>query len=130
MKKKTNRKYKSQMNELKDNRDKYFPLIELLLYVEKKTDPNELPIEMSDISQIALVMELIDIGYLNKDSFVIEKQRRDITGLFFNGGYPLTEAGIKVYNQHLQERKKKFIHGAMLIGLALLTMIGFYLVVR
>ncbi len=130
MKKKSDVKYKSKINELKANREKYFPLIEMLLYVEKRTEKKDLPIEMTDISQMALVMELIDIGYLNKDSFNITKYKRDVTGLFYQGGYPLTEAGVKVYRQHLEERKKKFIRGIMLIVLMLAVLFIFYMIVR
>ncbi len=130
MRKKSDVKYKSKIKELKENREKYFPLIEMLLYVEKKTEKKDLPIEMTDISQMALAMELIDIGYLNKDSFIITKHKRDVTGLFYNGGYPLTEAGIKVYRQHLEERKKKFVRGVMLIAIMLASMFIFYLIVR
>ncbi|HNX24740.1 MAG TPA: hypothetical protein PKG60_11890 [Spirochaetota bacterium] len=130
MQKKTDVKYKSKMNELKENRAKYFPLIEMLLYVERKTSRKDLPIEMTDLSQIAIVMELIDLGYINKDAFIIKKQRRDITGVFYKGGYPLTNTGIKVYRQHLHERRGKFIRGLMLIALAALGMFVFYMIVR
>lgn len=122
--------YKSMMNEMKENREKYFPLIETLLYVEKKTERKDLPIEMTDVSQIALVMELIDLGYLNRDAFIIKKSRKDITGLFYKGGYPLTNAGVKVYRQHLHDRRGKFIRGLMLIGLVVLGMFVFYMITR
>ena len=130
MKKKTNMSYKSKIKEIKSNREKYFPLIEMLLYVEKKTDKSELPIEMTDISQIALVMELIDIGYIDKESFIIKRNRRDITGLFYKGGYPLTAEGVKVYRQYLDERKKKYIRGVILIFLMLMAMFIFYMTAR
>ena len=122
--------YKSKIKDLKQNREKYFPLIETLLYVERKTEKENLPIEMTDISQIAIVMELIDLGYLDKDAFIINKNRRDITGLFYKGGYPLTDAGVKVYRQHLHERRGKFIRGIMLIALMLLGMCVFYMIFK
>jgi len=130
MQKKKNINYKSKINEMKQNREKYFPLIEMLLYVERKTGKDDLPIEMTDISQIAVVMELIDLGYIDKEAFIIKKHRRDITGLFYNGGYPLTDAGIKVYRQHLHDRRGKFIRGLMLIALVFLAMILFYMMVK
>ena len=114
--------YKSELKKMKENRKKYFPLIEVLLYVERNTKKDDLPLEMTDISQIALVMELIDIGYINKNSFIIKKDRSDIKGLFYNGGYPLTDAGINVYRQHLHERKTKFKFGILLVILALVVM--------
>ena len=114
--------YKSELKKMKDNRAKYFPLIELLLYVERNTKKGDLPIEMTDVSRIALVMELMDIGYINKNSFIIKRDRRDITGLFYNGAYPLTDAGIKVYSQYLHERKRKFKFGIIMATLALIVM--------
>jgi hypothetical protein len=121
---------KAKMKELKENREKYFPLIEMLLYIENKTEKKDLPIQMTDISQMALVMELIDIGYVDKNSFIIKKNRGDVTGLFYKGGYPLTEAGVRVYRQHLHDRRGKFIRGVMLIVLVMLAMFVFYMIVK
>lgn len=126
--KKTDIKYKSKLNEMKANREKYFPVIETLLYLESRTDKRDLPIEMTDLNQIAIVLELIDLGYLDKEAFIIKKHRRDITGLFFKGWYPLTDSGIKVYREHLHERRGKFIRGLMLITLAALGMVVFCMI--
>ena len=120
--------YKSEMNKLKENREKYFPLMEMLLYVESKTEKRDLPIEMTDISQIATLMELIDIGYVNKEAFIIKKHRKDITGVFYKGGYPLTGGGIKVYRQHLHEKRGKFIRGLALAAFVILGMIVFFMI--
>ncbi len=120
--------YKSQMNKLKENREKYFPLMETLLYVESKTDKKDLPIEMVDISQMAIVMELIDIGYVNKEAFIIKKHRKDISGVFYRGGYPLTDAGIKVYRLHLHEKRGKFIRGLALAVFVILGMLLFFMI--
>ena len=114
--------YKAEMKKMKENREKYFPLMEVLLYVERNAKKEDLPIQMTDVSQIALIMELIDIGYIDKKSFIIERSRRDIEGLYYNGGYPLTDAGINVYRQHLHERKTKFKFGILLVILALIIM--------
>ena len=99
----------------------------MLLYVESRTGKKDLPIEMTGASQIALVMELMDIGYLNKDSFIINRNRRDITGLFYRGGNPLTQPGIDVYRQYLHERRGKFIRGIMLAALMLIIVILFFM---
>ncbi len=127
---KTNMKYKAQMHDLKKNREQYFPLMEVLLYAENRIDKNDPPVEIRDISQIALIMELIDIGYLDKDTFIINKNRRDITGMFYKGDYPLTEAGAKVYRQHLHERRIRYIQGFMLLVLVLLGMVVFYIMFK
>jgi len=114
--------YKSELKKMKEHRKKYFSLIEVLLYVERNTKKDDLPLEMTDVSQIALVMELIDIGYIDKNSFIIKRDRRDIKGLFYSGGYPLTDAGIKIYRQHLHERKTKFKFGILLVIIVLIIM--------
>lgn len=123
-------KYKTKISELKANREKYFPLMETLLYVESRTAEDELPLEMTDSSQIALLMELIDIGYVEKNSFIINRNRRDITGVFYRGGYPLTESGTEVYRQHLHDRRGKFIRGIMLTSLVLLGLIVLYMMTK
>jgi hypothetical protein len=127
---KTNINYKSKINEMKENRERYFPLIETLLYAESRTERRDLPLKITDVSQIALAMELMDIGYVNKEAFLIEKNRRDITGFFYIGGYPLTEAGVKVYRQHLHDKRGKLIRRLMLISLAVLAVIVFYMITR
>ena len=121
--------YKSEIKKMKENREKYFPLMEILLYVERNTKQEDLPIEMTDVNQIALVIELIDIGYINKNSFIIKRDRRDITGLFYTGGYPLTDAGINVYRQHLHERKTKFKLGMLLVIIVLIVMSILYIAI-
>jgi len=121
--------YKSKINELKVNREKYFPVIEMLLYAENSIDKENLPIGITDVSHIGTVMELIDLGYVNVDSFIINKHRRDITGLFYRGGYPLTDAGMKVYHQHLREKRGRLIRGVMLVVFLFLAIIIFYMIV-
>ena len=120
--------YKSEMKKMIENRKKYFPLIELLLYVERNTNKDELPIEMTDVNHIALVLELISIGYIDKNSFIVKRNRTDITGLFYKGGFPLTDAGIKVYRQYLHDRKKSFKLGILLLVLMLGVMAVIYFI--
>jgi len=102
--------------------------MEMLLYVESKTERKDLPIEMTDINQMVIVMELMDIGYVNKEAFIIKKHRKDISGVFYKGGYPLTDAGIKVYRQHLHEKRGKFIRGLALAAFVILGMIVFFMI--
>ncbi len=123
-------KTRLKMKELKINREKYFPVIELLLYVESRTDRDDLPIEMTDVSQMAVVMELIDIGYLDKDSFIIQKNRGNVSGLFYRGGHPLTSAGAEVYREHLHQRRGRFVRGLMLLALVILGLIVLYMTTK
>ena len=122
--------YKAEIKKMKENRKKYFPLIEMLLYVERNTEKDNLPLEMTDVSQIAIVLELIDIGYIDKNSFIIKRDRRDITGLFYRGGYPLTDAGIQAYRQFLHERKTNFKLGLLLLLIALIGMLLLYFILK
>lgn len=118
---------KSKMKELKLNREKYFPVIELLLYVESRTDSSELPIEMTDVSQMAVVMELIDIGYLDSDCFIIQKNRGIVSGLSYKGGHPLTRQGMDIYREHLHLRRGRFVRGVMLLLLVILGLVVLYI---
>ena len=120
--------YKSKMNELKENREKYFPLMEMLLYAESSYEKSAPPVKIADINHIATIMELIDIGYLNKDSFIIEKHRGDINGLFYSGGYPLTDSGIKVYRQHLHDKRGKLVRTLMLVVLLFFAAVVFFMI--
>jgi hypothetical protein len=120
--------YKSQMNELKKNREKYFPLMEMLLYAESSYERSDPPMKIADINHIATILELIDIGYLSKDSFIIEKHRGDINGLFYNGNYPLTDSGVKVYRQNLHEKRGKLVRTLMFVVLLFLAMVVFFMI--
>ena len=122
--------YKAEIKKMKENRKKYFPLIEMLLYVERTTEKDNLPLEMTDVSQIATVLELIDIGYIDKNSFIIKRDRRDITGLFYRGGYPLTEAGIKAYRHFLHERRTGFKLAFLLLIIALIGTLLLYFILK
>ena len=118
------------MNEYMSHRQKYFPLIDSLLYVESKTPASELPLEMTGVDRIALLLELIDIGYINPDSFIIKKNRGDIKGLFYRGGGILTSEGIKIYRTHLHERRGLYIKGLVLLSLLFLGMVVFFMIFK
>lgn len=122
--------YKAKMNEYRVHREKFFPLIETLMYVESKIPVSELPLEMTDTSQMALVLELIDIGYINPDSFIVKKNRGDIKGLFYRGGSILTSEGINIYRVYLHERRGMYIKGFVLLSLLFLVMAVFYMSYR
>jgi hypothetical protein len=116
------------MNELKANREKYFPLMEMLLFAESNYEKSAPPVKIDDIIQIAVILELIDIGYLNKDSFIIEKHQGDISGLFYSGGYPLTDSGVKVYRQHLHDKRGKLVRTLMFVILVFLGLVVFFMI--
>jgi len=120
--------YRQKMNEYRSHRNKYFPLIDALLHVESKTSASDLPLEIAGAGRIALLLELIDIGYVNPDSFIIKKNRGDIKGLFYRGGDILTREGIKIYRTHLHEKRGMYIKGLAFFSLLFLGMVVFYIV--
>jgi hypothetical protein len=122
--------YRHKLSEYKSHRLEYFPLIDILLHVESRTPASELPLEMTDAGRIALLLELIDIGYINPDSFIIKKNRGDIRGVFYRGGEILTAEGIKIYRAHLHERRGMYIRGFALLLLVFLIMVVFYMIFK
>ena len=115
--------YRYNMKRLKKRRREYFPVFEMLLAVHTRKMEYEFPLRIESPADIALILELVDIGYLDADSFITRKNRRDITALFYNGEYPLTEDGAAVYRHHLLSKRGLYVK--FLIALSFIILVAF-----
>ncbi len=85
--------YKNEMAKMIEHRTRYFPVMSMLLGMYQKKQHNDPPLTINDTSDISIILELIDIGYVDRESFIIRRNLRDITGLYYKGGLPLTGEG-------------------------------------
>ncbi len=115
---------KREMDKLKKHRQKYFPVIRYLLEVHGGDGDFSFPMEIEDASDKFVILELLDLGYLDKNAFFIKKDFIEITGVYFRGDYPLTKSGELVYSRgeeiERNYRKELFYGGLLLLfGLVL-----------
>lgn len=102
---------KHELNKMKVHREKYFPVVKYLLEVHGQKDEFKFPMEIEDTSDMLIMLELIDLGYLEKNCFIIKRDFMEITGLFFRGQYPLTVEGELVFthSQNVETNYRKII---------------------
>lgn len=99
--------YKKEIKMLGRGRERYFPVIDALL--DAGTSPDGRPLPIDDPGMMRTVLELIDIGYLDPDAFIIDKRFGEVRGLSCRGGALLTESGWAQYKMHHgQQRKRNF----------------------
>ena len=82
---------------MKKHRRLYHPALRRMMALYKGTSRPGFPVEISDFNEMIIILELIDVGYLDEEAFIITRRFGDVTGLAFTGDYPLTESGETVY---------------------------------
>ncbi|MCU0849416.1 MAG: hypothetical protein MUD12_16155 [Spirochaetes bacterium] len=91
--------YKKEMKKMRDHRKKFFPVIERLLALHDNPGEAGFPVEITDLNEMIIALELLDIGYLDPETVIKKSRFNDITNLFYNGKYPLTESGEAFYDE-------------------------------
>lgn len=90
--------YRQELKKMQRNRGKYFPVIDGLLAIKECGGSS--PVHLDDPERMRTVLELIDIGYLDADAFIVNKKFGEINRIYFKGGNPLTPAGWKEYRRN------------------------------
>lgn len=85
--------YKKELNKMQKHRRGYYPAVTRLMDLYHSTAASDLPVELINDRDALMILELIDVGYLDEDVLVIRRRFDDIAGLLYTGGYPLTESG-------------------------------------
>lgn len=120
--------YRNEMKKMMKRREQYFPLFTLLLELYNKRSEFDFPLKIEDASRIALIIELIDIGYLDTDAFTVKKTRGNIDALYYNGSYPLTEKGVEMERSRLHTIRGRYIKIAILLCFILLAAVVYFIV--
>ena len=101
--------YKNEIKKMSKHREKYFPVMNRLLKIHKNFADNSPPVHITNGDEMRIILELIDIGYINIDAFIIKREFEDITDLIYNGERPLTDEGYAVLRQSQLIIRKKFL---------------------
>jgi hypothetical protein len=115
--------YRSAMKDMMRHREDYHPAITFLMdhYNSRRNEP--LPLRES--GHVFIILELIDLGYLDREAFVIDKSFGQINSVIFRGVYPLLENGEVYFRSH----KKRFpfsVFSIFLFIAALIFIIMFF----
>ncbi len=98
--------YKKELKKLQKHRRRYYPAACRLMDLYHNAASSELPVELIDDSDALIILELIDVGYLDEDALVVKRRFDSITGLLYTGGYPLTDSGEVFY-----QRERRTLRG-------------------
>lgn len=85
--------YKKELKKIQEHRRGYYPAVTRIMDLYHDTAAADLPVELINDRDALMILELIDVGYLDEDVLVTRRRFDDIAGLLYTGGYPLTESG-------------------------------------
>lgn len=120
--------YKKEMKKMMKRREEYYPAFEYLLDIYNRRIEFDFPVRIEEAARIALFVELMDIGYLDKNAFIIKKTRGNIDALYYNGDYPLTEQGVLMERAHLHIVRGRYIQIAVLLSLFFLASVLYVMI--
>lgn len=91
--------YKKELNKLRKHRKQYRPVMAILLNLHDQSNSSDFPVELIDKKEILIILELLDIGYLDENALIVKRRFGDVTGLSYAGEYPFTESGDFFFQQ-------------------------------
>ena len=89
--------YRTEMRKLKKNRKRYRPALARLMALRDERAGTVFPFRIEDVGEMLLVLELVDVGYVDPESLIVRKRFGDIASVHYTGAFPLTEAGFRFY---------------------------------
>lgn len=92
--------YKKELNKLRKHRKQYHPIMTMLMNLYNHSKPSDFPVELIDKKEILIILELLDIGYLDENAMIIKRRFDDITSLKYTGEYPFTDGGDFFFQQN------------------------------
>ena len=95
--------YKKELKRLNRHRRGYYPAVSRLM--DLYHGAYDLPVELINDRDALILLELIDVGYLDEEALIIKRRFDDIVGLRYNGAYPLTESGERFYEKERRSLK-------------------------
>lgn len=88
--------YKDEMKKMKKHRKLYRPMLIRFFNLYKEIKDSGGPLEITGGDEMMLIVELIDLGYLDMDAVQIMKKGYTILKVVYFGKYPLTSSGEKL----------------------------------
>lgn len=100
--------YKKELDKIRKHRKSYFPAVSMLMDLHDDAGRHDAAIELINDRRALVILELIDIGYLDENALIVRRRFDDIVSIVYNGRYPLTDAGERFYS-----REKRTLKGRM-----------------
>ncbi|OHD66861.1 MAG: hypothetical protein A2176_12395 [Spirochaetes bacterium RBG_13_51_14] len=86
--------YRKELNKMREHHSRYYPVLKKLIAQHREWRNGDAPLQISETATMLIILELIDIGYADAESFIVRKRFDDVTGLWYTGRYPLTDDGV------------------------------------
>ncbi len=99
--------YRKKLREMAAHRLRYREALEKILALHNEMKGTKKVRNIIDEPLLPLLLELIDLAYLNSDAFTVEKTFGSIDAVYYNGMFPLTEEGRALFSELEEARKKK-----------------------
>ena len=74
----------------------------------------DVPITIADQNDMLIILELIDIGYLDPEALIVKKKFGDIAAVAYNGKFPFTKDGTVFLPRRASVRHIRFFQGPFL----------------
>ncbi|MBN2160773.1 MAG: hypothetical protein JW807_15400 [Spirochaetes bacterium] len=85
--------YKKELKKIGKGRKRYRPVLTMLARMHERWLPSDEPVELINREDVLVILELIDIGYLDTDALIVRTRFEDVVSLKYTGGYPFTDGG-------------------------------------
>lgn len=83
--------YKRELQKIERHRTRYYPAMKFIM--DLRAGGADLPVDITDSGETFILLELLDIGYIDPDALVVQRGISSITHVYYTGRYPLTPAG-------------------------------------
>ncbi len=114
-------RYRSEMRSMLRHRREYYPAIKFLVGKCLNATAGT-PAVITDIRRMAILAELVEIGYLDNNSVVIISRFDEIEKIVCHGLYPLTESGEAFYRA--EEKRVRRTMKIAIVSIAVAVVAG------
>src|SRR4030043_431251 len=90
--------YKKELNKLRKHRKRYRPVMAMLMNLHNNSNVSDFPMELIDKKEILIILELLDIGYLNEKIIFPPVDLAERSGILAVGGDLSSERLIEAYS--------------------------------
>jgi len=104
--------YRREMKRLREHRRRYYPAMEMLMGLYSSASGEQAPVDITDTAELPVILELLDIGYIDADALIIQKRFGTIERCLYTVKYPLTGKGQYLYKKEKSPGAviKRFYH--------------------
>ena len=120
--------FRKKLHEMSLHRQQYVGIIETVMRIHSEMKGQRQTRNLIDEPWIALLLELIDLGYIDFEVFTIEKDFGSVVAVYYNGRDPLTEEGRAfLHDMTFDQGSKKIKITVALIVVAVIALCIVYL---